>query len=273
MLNPFITRFLVAAACVSGSLTSAEAADKNLIQTLYHSDFGEVGDGGQPRFTLDGELGLLAAKGNTNANSLKAALRSEHETARWNNNYAAELLYKQSKTENDDGEETSEVTAQRFYGSAQFDYKLLTPGERTFMYADYENDRFNGYEYRASLAAGWSQRMWNEEESSFVYSVGPGYAFVSVEEGTESNVNNGFIARASCEYHFLWNTGAQLRQFLSAEVGADNIKTRSTTALSANLFDSLAMKFSFNVAYETSPLEDVEGLNTETSVSVVYRFF
>ena len=273
MLNPFTARLLVVVALFSGSITGAMAADRNLIQTLYHSDFDEVGDGGQPRFTLDGEVGLLSASGNTNANSLKAALHSEHETAKWNNNYFAEMLYKQSKTENDDGETTSEVTAQRFFGYAQFDYKLMTRGQRTFMYADNENDRFNGYEYRASLAAGWSQRLWNEDESSFRYSVGPGYAFVAVEEGTESNVNNGLIARASGEYQYQWNTGAQLRQFMSAEIGADNIKTRSVTALSANLFDSLAMKLAFNLAYETEPLEDVKSVNTETTVSVVYRFF
>ena len=104
MLNPFTARLLVVVALFSGSITGAMAADRNLIQTLYHSDFDEVGDGGQPRFTLDGEVGLLSASGNTNANSLKAALHSEHETAKWNNNYFAEMLYKQSKTENDDGE-------------------------------------------------------------------------------------------------------------------------------------------------------------------------
>ena len=80
-------------------------------------------------------------------------------------------------------------------------------------------------------------------------------------------------ARASGEYQYQWNTGAQLRQFMSAEIGADNIKTRSVTALSANLFDSLAMKLAFNLAYETEPLEDVKSVNTETTVSVVYRFF
>ena len=100
-----------------------------------------------------------------------------------------------------------------------------------------------------------------------------GYGFVKAEDDTISNANDGLILRASGEYQYQWYTGSRLRQFLSAEIGANNIKTRSETALSANLFDSLAMKLSFVVAYETQPVGDISGLNTETSLSVVYRFF
>lgn len=272
MLNPFRTRLLVFICLLSNALPVV-AADRNLIKTLYHSDFDMNGEEGKPRFTLDGEVGIINASGNTNTTTFKGALRSEHETRNWANSYSTEIFYKESRRDDADGNEVSTVTAQRFFSYAQLDYKLMTPGQRTFMYGDYENDRFNGYDYRASLAAGWSQRLWNEEDSSFRYSVGPGYAFVAPEEGTESNINSGFIVRASGEYHYEWHTGARLRQFMSAEVGADNVKTRSETALSASLFDSLAMKLAFNLAYETDPLKNAKGLNTETSVSIVYRFF
>ncbi|QJR79995.1 DUF481 domain-containing protein [Alteromonas pelagimontana] len=255
-----------------GGSASAWADDRNLIQTLYHSEFQAYADDGEPSFSLDGELGILAATGNTNASSVKAGVTSEHETRYWNNYYFAQLLYKQSEVERD-GKDVREVTAQRFFGYAQFDYKLATPGSRLFMYGDYENDQFNGYNYRASLATGWSQRVWNDDESLFKYSIGPGYTFVSAEDGTVSNVNNGIVLRASAEYQYQWYTGAKFRQFISTEAGADNMKSRSETTMSANIFDSLAMKLSFVLSHETAPLQDVEGLNTETSVSIVYRFF
>lgn len=271
MHNHFPFRLWTLSACLLGS-ASAVAADKNLIQTLYHSDFTYQQGESEELFTLDGELGILNASGNTDATSLKAGIVSEQETLYWNNNYFAELLYKQTEVE-EDGETEDRVSAQRFYGTAQFDYKLTTPGRRLFIYADYENDRFNGYEYRATLASGWSHRVWNTDNSMFRYSVGPGYGFVKAEDDTVTNANNGFILRASTEYQRLWYTGSRLRQFLSTEIGPNNIKTRSETALSANLFDSLAMKLSFVVAYETQPLPGQKGVNTEASVSVVYRFF
>lgn len=262
---------LVLAACLFGSVP-AYAADKNLIQTLYHTDFTYRQDEEEDLFSLDGEVGVLNSTGNTDAFSLKAGVIAEQETFDWNNNYSAELLYKQIEVETN-GVTEDQVSAQRFYGTAQFDNKLETPGRRLFFYADYENDEFNGYDYRATLASGWSQRVWNTDESMLRYSVGPGYGLVSAEDGTQTNINNGFILRASGEYHYQWYTGSRFRQFLSTEVGPDNIKTRSETALSANLFDSLAMKLSFTVAFETQPLPDVPNLNTETSLSVVYRFF
>ncbi|AXR07462.1 DUF481 domain-containing protein [Salinimonas sediminis] len=271
MQNQSRMRLWVLAVIACGSVPSY-AADKNLIQTLYHTDFTYNQNEQEDLFSLDGELGVLNATGNTDAFSLKAAITSEQETSHWNNNYSAVLLYKQIEVEND-GVTEDQVSAQRFYGAAQFDYKLQTPGRRFFMYGDYENDQFNGYDYRATLASGWSQRVWNTDESMFRYSVGPGYGFVSAEDGTQTNVNNGFILRASSEYQYQWYTGSRFRQFLSAEVGADNIKTRSETALSANLFDSLAMKLSFVAAFETQPLQGVPNLNTETSLTVVYRFF
>ncbi|WP_218354067.1 DUF481 domain-containing protein [Alteromonas lipotrueiana] len=262
---------LVLAICLIGSVPSY-AADKNLIQTLYHTDFTYRQDENEELFSLDGELGILNSTGNTDAVSLKAGIAAEHETFHWDNNYSAELLYKQIEVKKN-GVTRDQVSAQRFFGAAQFDYKLQTPGRRLFIYADYENDQFNGYNYRATLASGWSQRVWNTDESMLRYSVGPGYGLVSAEDGTQTNINNGFILRASGEYHFQWHTGSRFRQFLSAEIGPDNIKTRSETALSANLFDSLAMKLSFTASFETQPLPNVPNLNTETSLTVVYRFF
>lgn len=261
----------LAAACLAIH-ANASASDRNLIQTLYHADFVHDADDDVPHFSLDGEVGVLAATGNTHATSLKAGISSEQETENWSNSYFAELLYKESEV-TADGDTSREKTAQRFFGYAQFDYKLDHPGQRLFMYGDYEDDAFNGYDHRASLAAGWSQRLWRNEESEFRYSIGPGYALIAAEPGTTTSVNNGVILRASAEYRYRWTSGARLRQFVSTETGADNTKSRSETSISANLFGSLAMKLSVILNHETDAAENVEPLNTETSVALVYQFF
>lgn len=252
--------------------TSAWAASSNVLQTLYNTEAAYDTDEDVPHFSLDGEFGLVSASGNTETTTLKAGLTSEQETQRWSNNYFAEMLYKQSRIE--DGDSTRhDVTAQRFFGYAQMDYKLRTPGQRLFIYGDYEDDRFNGYNYRASIAGGWSQRLWHREASEFRYSVGPGYAFISAESADATNVNNGIIVRASAEYRYRWPTGAKFRQFISTEAGEENIKSRSESTLSANLFGSLAMKLSVILSHESEPAASVKGLNTETSVALVYQFF
>lgn len=257
--------------CLSLCSYTTIAADKDLISTLYHADFVEYDDAPTNRFTLDGELGVIVASGNTNATSFKTSLKSEHETQSFVNQYWVEFLYKQSEV-TADGQTVQQTTAQRFYSYLQSDYKINQENSRMFLYADYEDDRFNGYDYRSSIATGWSELVWKNEISNFRYSIGPGYSFVRLDSGAIDN-SQGIIVRASAEYHYIWPTGAKLRQFVSTEAGEHNIKSRTETSLSANLFGSLALKLSFILQHNTNPADDAFSVNTESSVAVVYRFF
>ncbi|MEW9797252.1 DUF481 domain-containing protein [Alteromonas sp. CYL-A6] len=249
--------------------TGVSAEPQDLIQRLYYSDFSEEEEQPAKPFTMDGELGLIVSTGNTAASSIKAAINADHNMDDWNNTYNAELLYTESDT---DGSERA-VTAQRFYSTAQFDYKLHANDRRLFLYADYEDDRFNGYKYRSTLAAGWSHRAWKGLETEFRYSIGPGYTLIESEEPTLNSVNSGAVLRASAEYRYNWSTGARFRQFVSTEAGTSNIRSRSETSVSASIFGSLAMKLSLILIHETNPAPTSSTLSSETSVSLVYHYF
>ena len=251
----------------SSAATFAQAND--LIQTLYHAEPVADADDDIPHFNLDGELGILVNTGNTSAASVKAAINADHETQVWSSVYFAELLYKESAPIG----AKRDISAQRFFSSAQFDYKLVANGRRVFMYGDYEDDRFTGYEHRASIAAGYSERLWRNEDSEFRYSIGPGYTFIEAADDNNTMINDGVIVRASAESKYRWSSGAKLRQFVSTEAGEENTKSRSETSLSANVFGSLAMKLSFILNHETDTAENIAPLSTETSVALVYQFF
>ncbi|GEA10652.1 DUF481 domain-containing protein [Alteromonas sp. KUL49] len=243
------------------------ATPRDLIDDLYHADISSPNE--ELSSSLDGELGILLSSGNTSANSIKAGINAHHDTENWSNRYTAELLYKQSVV----SEGNKQTTAHRFFGTGQFDYKLGRKDRRLFVYGDYENDRFNGYDHRASLAVGWSQRLWRDNMSAFRYSVGPGYSFVKPLESNNVNIGDSVIVRASAEYEYKWESGARLRQFLSTEAGEFNTKSRSETSVSANVFGEMAMKFSVVLNHDSDTPEDVASLNTETSVALVYQFF
>lgn len=251
----------------------ASAATRDLIDTLYSADFDSENEN-KKAFKLDGELGVLASTGNTNANSFKGAITSQHDTQNWSNQYLAEMIYKQSEVADDEGDGThNEVTAQRFYGSAQFDYKLHSPDKRLFMFGDYEDDQFSGYDYQASIAAGWSQLLWHDANSEFRYSIGPGWGFAQLDTGENEDSLDGLIVRASMEYRYEWETGARVRQFISTEAGDENTKSRFETSLSANIIESLGLKLSFIMIHNSNGNDDNVSLSTETTVAVVYSFF
>src|SRR5690606_31092512 len=88
-------------------------------------------------FGADAELGLLATSGNTDSTALKGKLKLKHELTRWRNQYVLEALYKEDRLEvEQDGATWSEsqVTAEKYFASAQADYKLDSQHRALFMF-------------------------------------------------------------------------------------------------------------------------------------------
>ena len=142
-----------------------------------------------------------------------------------------------------------------------------------FIYGEYENNRFSGFRYQAALAAGWTSRLWHDKESEFKYSVGPGYAIAEFEQDNSDEDNKGLIIRAAMEYKRKFSDHATFRQFLSTEADQEFTKTKSETTLSTKLTGDLAMKLSFVMDLDTGVGPDIEELNTQAAVTLVYQFF
>ena len=257
--------------CVTLILSFQATASSDLLKKLYLKEKRQKEN--PKEVTLSGELGLLTASGNTNTSTFKGALISEHELRQWSNRYYSEIVYQQNKVD-----EQTVVTAQRFLVNAQLDYKLSSKNNRLFLYAEYDDNRFNGFRYQAAVAAGWSSHVWKNEESQLRYSVGPGYSYAERETIDEENQKsyatfNEMIIRASLDYRLDLNDSAKFRQFFSTEAGQVTNRSRSETTLTTSIIESLAMKLSFVMIYNDSTLQVNEDLSTETSISLVYQFF
>ena len=245
-------------------------ATSNILKNMYVDDFNtKVSESPDTFFKLNGELGFLTSSGNTNTASIKIALDSEHELTEWSNRYRLEALYRESSVE--DG--PRDVSAQRFYSSGEFDYKLKNPDQRLFIFGEYDNNRFGPYDYQLAVAAGWAHRAIAGEKYNLRYSIGPGYGLAVREDGEDDEQNQGFILRASIEYQHQLDSGAQLRQFVSAEANDYATRSRSETSLSTQVMESLAMKLSFIMDYNSGAENASKSVDTETSIALVYQFF
>lgn len=220
--------------------------------------------------SMDGELGLIVTTGNTETESFKLALAGSQELTDWSNEYKFEALYKKDEVSQDDGSEQSQTTAQKYFASAQGNYKLDNPDHRLFMFASYEDDRFSSFDYQATIAAGWNQQLWQNETSRFNYSIGPGYALNKTQQGEDED---SFILRGSLGYEWTISDNAKFSQSFSTEVGEDNTKSKSETAISANINGALAMKFSIKLDHNSEVADNRDNLDTETAVTLVYSFF
>ena len=113
--------------------------------------------------------------------------------------------------------------------------------------------------------------MWQNPESEFRYSIGPGYSHF-LQERTGIRLS-GPIARGTLLYSLKFNKNARFRQEISAEVGSGLTKARSNTSFTSTIFKKLGMKLSFNVVFNENVAEEDRVLSTQTSVSMVYQFF
>jgi putative salt-induced outer membrane protein len=243
-------------------------AEQNIIDSLYLANKPDSAD----ELSVIGEFGFLLANGNSNASTITAKLNTSQELTSWSYQIIGNALYKQSQQELD-GEKSYQASAQKLFLSTQLDHKLAEPNERLFIYGEYENNRFSGFRYQAALAAGWSSRLWHNEQSEFKYSVGPGYAISKIERGYSGSNTNSFIIRVAMEYKHKLSGYASFRQFVSIEAAQKFTKAKSETSLSTKLTGALAMKLSFFMDIDTSVGPNIEELNTETAVILVYQFF
>ena len=221
-------------------------------------------------FTMEGELGFISTSGNTETTSISAGIQAHQELENWSNDYILKGLYKQETVEGDDGEDIEFTSAQKFFGSAQGNYKLENPDNRLFGFASYEDDRFSNFNYQSTIAAGWNQKVLENKRHTLEYSIGPGYSFIETQDG--ENLDS-VIVRASSAYSWKISDTAKFTQTVSTEVGSDNTKSRAESALTATISGNLSMRLSFKLDHNTNVEDDVEKLDTETAVSLVYNFF
>lgn len=223
--------------------------------------------------SMDGEFGLIITTGNTEATSFSAGLSGTHELTDWSNQYSVDALYKQDKVSSTSGGVTTtntETTAQKFFLSGQSNYKLTQENQRLFVFGSYEDDRFSDFKYQSTVALGWNQKLWDNEKSTFSYSVGPGYSFSQGQDGEDLN---SVIVRAALEYSHKLSDTAKIKQSLSSEFGEANTKTRSLTSVSATVNGALSMKVSLKLDHNTDVESGSDNLDTETAVTLVYSFF
>jgi putative salt-induced outer membrane protein len=221
-------------------------------------------------FTMDGEFGFIATTGNTETTSIKAKLAAQQELEQWSNDFLVEALYKKDDVTLGDGTTISQTTAQKYFLSGQANYKLANPDHRLFGFASYEDDRFSSFSYQSTVAAGWSQKLWDNETTKFEYSVGPGYSFAKITNGADAN---NFILRGALGFNWKISKTALFKQIMSSEVGKDNTKSKSETSVSAKINGSLSMKLSITFDHNSNVDKGTEKLDTQTAVTVVYTFF
>jgi len=229
-------------------------------------------------YTASAELGFLYKTGNTKSVDIKAGFNLKHEKDKWRSTLAFNILAKKlEKTEiKEDGTDKKEfeTTDNKWDILTQTNYTIGEEG-KNYLYGNlaYEQDKFSGFESQSSLSAGWGRQWYKTETSSFFADIGPGVKYDVIRETDKSSTS--LIIQAQALYTHKFNDHVQFKQYFvarQATESGENSAYKSETSVTAQLIDSLQLKFALRIDYDTEVEPEFENTNTETSMTLIYSF-
>ena len=225
-----------------------------------------------------GEAGLVISNGNTNTKNANAKLEVSSTTENWKHTAGLAAIYAQDEDE-DTGEE--ETTGQRWQVYEQSDYNFST---RSFWFGAgrYENDRFSGFEYQATVSTGLGRHFIDNERTKLTATAGVGYKFfetrdtydetgpVPVLTALGESDNEGVFRGTLDLSHSLTDTTKLLDKLL-VESGAENTAVQNDIGIQVKITDVLALSAAYSVRYNSDPPPGFGSTDTLTTLNLVYE--
>lgn len=214
----------------------------------------------QAEWNGKGELGVVVARGNADSDAANAKLEVSRELDLWKHAAALAAL----RTAND-----GVKTAERYEARWQSDRKL---SERSFLFGSlrYEDDRFSGFDYQASVSTGYGYRFIDTEETKFSGQAGVGYR--RLEEELTGATDSDTILRGDLNLDHALTDTARVLDKLTVEAGSDNTLLQNELSLEVKINKLFALSVGVAVRHNTDPPAGSERTDTLSTVNLVYSF-
>lgn len=208
----------------------------------------------------EGELGFTSTSGNSDSENLNTSLGVSREKDSWK--HSASLRAIKAETEGESSADSLVLKGRSEYGFSENSY--------VFGKLRYEDDKFSGYDYQASLVSGAGSRFINNDRHLLDASIGAG--FRSIKDSVNGETEDEVILTADLIYQYKISETATFRETVLIESGDENTYSESDTSLAAKINSNLAVKVSYLVKRNSDVPPDTEKTDKITTVSLVYAF-
>ncbi len=215
---------------------------------------------GVPHWQGEGELGYTAASGNTDSTNLNASLGISRESGAWKHSASLDLIQAEADDEDSADSKVFRARSEHAYGETSY----LFAGTR------YEDDKFSGFDFQASITAGIGRTFVDSEQHRFEASAGLGLRRLRDRFTREDEDDSIVTAEALYEYRIGEN--ATLSEKLLIESGDENTYTESETALSTRINGNLSLKLTYLYKRNSDVPPDTDKNDEIVTVSLVYGF-
>jgi len=208
----------------------------------------------------EGELGYTTTSGNTDSTTLNTKLGVSKEQDKWKHAASIEAL----KTETDN---VKSADSKVFNEKSEYRF-----AEKTYAFESirYEDDKFSGFNYQASVAVGIGHQFLNSDKHKLDASAGLGYR--KTEDAVTKETSDNGIMKGDFSYAYKISEYATFSEKALVESGEDNTHLESETALKMKINGNLSSKISYLVKNNSDVPAGTEKTDTVTTVSLVYGF-
>ncbi|WP_312204651.1 DUF481 domain-containing protein [Mixta calida] len=223
--------------------------------------FTVMDDPSTAKKTFEGNAaaGYLAQTGNTTSSSLTA----QTNMTWYQPNMAYSLWGNAANTSSNDerSSETYQIGGRTRYNMTDNDY--------LFGQASWLSDRFNGYDSRDVLAAGYGRQVLNGPVHSLRVEFGPGVRYDDFHDGGHETQGLGYGALS---YQWQMTDTTKFIQGVSVLSSFnDNTTVNSETGLQVAINAHFALKLAYNVTWNNNPPESAsEHTDTKTQILLSY---
>ena len=225
----------------------------------------------QDSWATRSELGFVAARGNSESDSANAKIQIVREKNKWKYTLESSGLY---------GQSADITSAQHLDGRLQVDHAF---SKRSYWFGAgrYEDDRFSGFDYQATLTTGLGRKFIDTEATKLTMQIGVGYRALRPELLIKDELgvivarelgerDKDFVVNGSINFAYAFNDQTKLLDSLLTESGEANTLTRNDLALEVKMIKSLALAVGVSVRHNSQPLADQKRTDTLTTVNLVY---
>jgi putative salt-induced outer membrane protein YdiY len=206
------------------------------------------------------QIGYVASSGNSENTNINGKVNVQHDDENW---FHDALVQYYSSSDADT------TTAERYKLSYQGDYKLEDEDHYLFVNSSYEDDRFSGFNYRATLTAGYGSRLYRANDMELDGEIGAGFRY-SEEEGTDSE--NEAMIRLAAKYKWTIAEDKKLTSNISVEEGEEVRVTNFDIGFTTMIVGGVSMKAAYEARHVSDVPEGKDKLDTVVSLNLLYSF-
>ncbi|SUW64337.1 Putative salt-induced outer membrane protein [Buttiauxella agrestis] len=225
-----------------------------------NSVFTVMDDPSTAKKPFEGNLnaGYLAQSGNTTSSSLTA-----NSNLTWYNTSTAWSLWGNANNTSANDQRSSETYA--LGGRSRYN---MTDSDYLFGQGSWLTDRFNGYQARDVLTAGYGRQFLSGPVHSLRVEFGPGVRYDEYSDGDHKTQALGY---ASGIYNWQLTDNAKFIQGVSV-LGSEDTTVNSETALEVAINEHFGLRVGYNVTWNANPPDSApEHTDRRTAVTLGYK--